>query len=219
MMMEKKTLDILSDAISDIGSWQWWYTAEDMFQLEFCGVMLYDDTKAEKDTHTSTVALRFYGNSFAVFLDNLQEETGRKWYDRFYDDEILTIEIDPYEFRFDDIGYADQVFNLYRNKTPMKRFESTDDFSSVKHILACRCGDYGFIAGGDDLAVVGHKGKYTEEEIEEAAKRWWAYWRDYWRLRKTKEAYEKDWACEITIPADVNHPTGNWYEETEETQK
>ena len=46
------------------------------------------------------------------------------------------------------------------------------------------------------------------------SRRWWACWRDYCRLRKTKDAYAKDWACEITIPADVNHPTGNWPEET-----
>ena len=213
--MKKETLDILSEAISDVGSWQWWYTAKDMFQLEFCDVMLYDETKAEKEPHTSVIALRFYGNAFAVFLDNLEEETGKKWYDRFYDDEILILQIEPYEFRFDDIEYAEKVFGGYRNKTTMKQFEGIGDFSCVKHILAAKCEEYGFIVGGDDLVVVGKSGKYTEEEIVNAAKKWWAYWRNYWRLRKTKEAYEKDWACEVTIPVDANHPTGNWYEEKE----
>ena len=27
-------------------------------------------------------------------------------------------------------------------------------------------------------------------------------------VRKTKDAYEKDWACEVTIPADIGNPTG-----------
>lgn len=216
--MKKNTLDILSEAISDIGSWQWWYTAKDMFQLEFSDVMLYDETGAEKDPHTSMIALGFVGNAFAVFLDNLEEETGKKWYDRFYDDEIQYLQIEPYEFRFDDIDYAKTVFAGFKNKTSMKSFENTEVFSSVKHILAAKCEDYGFIAGGDDLVVVGKKGRYTEEEIENAAKRWWAYWRDYWRLRNTKDAYEKDWACEVTIPVDSGHPTGNWYEGQDDRQ-
>ena len=86
--MKKKTFEILSDAISEVGSWQWWDLTKDLFQLEFCDVLLYDETKAEKDSHTSTIALRFYGNSFAVFLDNLKDNCEKKWYDRFHDDEI-----------------------------------------------------------------------------------------------------------------------------------
>jgi hypothetical protein len=120
--------------------------------------------------------------------------------------------------RDDDIDYAENVFAGFKNKTSMKSFENTEVFSSVKHILAAKCEDYGFIAGGDDLVVVGKKGRYTEEEIENAAKRWWAYWRDYWRLRNTKDAYEKDWACEVTIPVDPGHPTGNWYEGQDDRQ-
>ena len=38
------------------------------------------------------------------------------------------------------------------------------------------------------------------EDIEKAYQDWWKYWEDYWRLRKTKDAYEKDFACEVTIP-------------------
>ena len=33
------------------------------------------------------------------------------------------------------------------------------------------------------------------------------------RLRKTKDAYKKDWACEVTIPIDTNNPEGKWHEE------
>ena len=211
--MEKNTLNILSDAISEVGSWQWWCTAEDMFQLEFCDVMLYDETTAEKGPHSSVIALRFYGNSFAVVLDNLEEESGKSWYQRFQDDEILTLQIEPFEFRFDDADYANTLFKSYRNRIPVKNAADPNLFSSVNHILAAKCENHGFIAGGDDLVVVGKKGTYTEEEIVNAAKKWWAYWRDYWRLRKTKDAYEKDWACEVTIPADVNYPKGNWPEE------
>ena len=29
---------------------------------------------------------------------------------------------------------------------------------------------------------------------------WWDYWKDYYDKRDTEEAYEKDYACEVTIP-------------------
>ena len=41
-------------------------------------MLLYDETTPEKAPHTSMIALRFIGNSFAVFLDNLEDEQGKK---------------------------------------------------------------------------------------------------------------------------------------------
>lgn len=211
--MEKETLNILADAISEVGVWQWWQTGEEGVQLEFGGVTLYDETKAEKAPHSSTIALRFRGNAFAFFLDDLEEDGEKKWYERFQADEIAYFPIETFDFIFDDVRYAKTVLDGYRNRTPVMGASGADTLPSAKHILAAKCGDVGFVAGGDELAVIGRKGPYGEAEIEAAAKRWWAYWRDYWRLRKTKNAYEKDWACEATIPADRDHPTGNWFED------
>ena len=53
--MNINKLNILADAISDVGSWWCWYADDDMLQLEFCDVQLYDETKAEKKTHTTDV--------------------------------------------------------------------------------------------------------------------------------------------------------------------
>ena len=208
--MEKRALDFLSEAISDVGEWQWWFTAKDMFQLEFCGVMMYDETKAEKEPHSSVIALRFYGNSFAVFLDDLEDGGEKTWYERLHDDEIPPFPLDAYEFTFNDAGYARSVYGAYRHKTAVKGMAGEGDFPPVRYILAGKCGDVGFVVGGDELAVVGKNGEYGEEEIEPAVKKWWEYWKDYWRLRKTKQAYEKDWVCETTIPVNKEDPQGNW---------
>ena len=56
----------------------------------------------------------------------------------------------------------------------------------------------------------GKKGKYTEEEIELLSRKWWEYWKNYWRLRGTRDALPKDFACEVTIPVDKEAPQGNW---------
>ncbi len=211
--MDKETLNILADAISEVGVWQWWQTGEDGVQLEFGGVTLYDETKGEKGPHSGMIALRFRGNAFAVFLDDLEEDGEKKWYERFRDDEIDCYPVETFDLGFDDTGFAATVLDSYRNRTPILGSGGAGAFASVKHILAAKCGDVGFVAGGDELAVVGRKGRYTPEEIVAGVKRWWAYWRDYWRLRRTKDAYEKDWVCEATIPVDRDHPTGNWYGE------
>lgn len=196
--MNKKILDILADAISEVGSWHWWLIKDDMIQIQFCDVLLYDEAKPEKDTHTTDVlAVRFYGHTFAVFLDNLDEDN---WHEHFRDDDSIIYPVDTYDLAFDDRKEAAAVLNDYKNKTEIKDFNGPETLSAGKHLLYARCGDVGFIVGGDEIAVAGKKGRYTEEEIETTSGKWWDYWREYWKLRGTKDAYPEDYACEITIP-------------------
>lgn len=206
--MNLNALNILADAISDVGSWHWWYVKEDMVHVQFCDIQLYDEAKPEKETHTTDVlAVRFYNHAFAVFLDNLAEDN---WYERLRNDESVIYPVDTYDLVFDDSKEAESLLNDYKNKITIKDFNGSETLSAAKHLLCARCGEVGFIVGGDEIVVVGEKGKYTGEEIETASKKWWEYWKDYWKLRKTKEAYLEDYACEITIPVDKNDPKGNW---------
>jgi len=198
--ISKDTLNILSDAISDIGSWTWWYTDENSAQVEFNGVQLYDYTKKEKESHSSLIALRFTDNAFLMVLDNLETNEEKKWYEKLHDDEIQPYDIETYEFTFNDAKYVNEMFELYKNKNTLKQFKDDEEVFLVKYILACKCYNVGFVIGGNNLEVVSHNGTFNEEEIKEANIKWWEYWKDYWRLRKSKDAYEKDYACELTIP-------------------
>ena len=196
--MNITTLNILADAISEVGSWHWWFTRDDMVQVQFCDITLYDETKPEKEPHTTDVlAVRFYGHSFAVFLDNLDDDN---WHQRLRDDDSVLYPVDTYDLAFDDIKEAVSLMNDYMHKSVIKGFPGLDTFAAAKHLLYARCGDVGFIVGGDELTVVGRNKRYTEEEIETASRKWWDYWREYWKSRGTKDAYPKDYACEITIP-------------------
>ena len=198
--MNKNTLNILADAISDVGAWEWWFTQDDMFQVEFCDVQLYDESKPEKETHTTDVlAVRFWNHAFAVFLDNLDDD---KWYERLRDDNSVYYPVETYLLSFDDAKEAELFLNDYKNKISVKDFINIETLNTAKHLICAKCENVGFIVGGDEIEVVGKKGKYTEEEIETAARKWWEYWKDYWKLRGTKEAYPKDYACETTIPAN-----------------
>ena len=153
------------------------------------------------------LAVRFYNHAFAVFLDNLAED---KWYERLRNDDSVIYPVDTYDLVFDDSKEAGLLLNDYKNRITVKDFNGSETLSTAKHLLCARCGEVGFIVGGDEIVVVGKKGKYTGEKIETASKKWWDYWKDYWKLRKTKEAYTEDYACEITIPVDKNDPKGNW---------
>lgn len=200
--MNKETLNILSDAISEVGSWHWWHIKDDMVQIQFCDILLYDETKPEKEPHTTDVlAIRFYGHSFAVFLDNLNEEGLQE---RLRDDDSVLYPVDTYELAFDDATEAGLLLDSYRHRVPIKDFSGLETLTSARHLLYARCGDVGLIVGGDELAVVGRNRRYTEKEIETASEKWWDYWREYWKLRRTKDAYPKDYACEITIPVSRN---------------
>ena len=208
--MNKKALDTLADAVSDVGSWQWWHLEDDMLQLEFRDVLLYDVSKAEKDIHTlDVIAVRFFGNVFAVFLDDLDEDGASPWYERLHNDEIPAFECDGYEMEFDSPEYAKEVYDGYRNRTPITSFDVTDTLTDAKHLVAARCGDVGFIAGGDLIRIVTKNNPVPEEEVEPLSRKWWDYWNDYWRLRGTKDALQKDWACEVTIPVNTKDPQGN----------
>ena len=202
--MNSDTLSILADAISDVGAWQWWHISDDLVHLEFCDVQLYDESRPEKETHTTDVlAVRFRGHAFAVFLDR----SGRNdWHERFRDDDSVLYPVDPYEMTFDSAEEAERVLNDYPNRIPVGDFAGAETLLSAKHLLCARCGEVGFIAGGDACEAAGEKGICTEEEIRDAAEKWWEYWRTYWKRRGTKDAYPKDYACEVTIPVALDPP-------------
>ena len=209
--MNKRALDILADAISDLGAWQWWHIENDMLQLEFRDVLLYDESKPDQDTHTmDVIAVRFYGNVFVVFLDDMDETEEKTWYERLHDDEIPAFECDGYELEFDSAEYAKEVYDGYRNRTPITPFDDMNTLTSAKHLIAAKCGNAGVIAGGDQIKVVTKNSSIPAEKMESLSRKWWDYWRKYWRLRGTKDALEKDWACEVTIPVDVKDPQGKW---------
>lgn len=148
------------------------------------------------------IALRFEDDAFLTVLDNYENNEDKPWYDKLHDDEIPPFEIETFEFDFNNIEYVNEVTGLYKNKTILNDFENDEPVFTVKYILAAKCNDVGFVVGGNNMEIVTHNGILSEEDIEKANKKWWEYWKDYWKLRGSKDAYEKDFACEVCIPVE-----------------
>jgi hypothetical protein len=199
--MTKEIQQTLCKAISDCGYWMWWDYADGRAQLEFGGVLLYDEAKQGKEARSGHIAVRFVGNGFIIFLDDGSDvDLQSDWIEKFHNDELEPFTMDPDELVFDDVAYAEKIFKEYKNKTYKNDGASEASIRNAKHILAGKSGGVGFILGGDEIQVQGSKGKYTPEEIKDACEKWWDYWKEYWKLRGTDEAYNKDYACEVTIP-------------------
>ncbi len=103
--MNIDTLNILADAISDVGAWNWWYIDDKLVQIEFRDIMLYDESKS---CSTDVLAVRFKGRPFAVFLDDLHDDT---WYERFRDNDSIFYPFDTYYLAFDDVNEAKKVIS------------------------------------------------------------------------------------------------------------
>lgn len=97
--MNKETKEILQRAISDVGYWKWWNQEEEKIQIKFGAVLLFDDTKKDREARTSDIALVYCGNAFIIFLDN-DEQDG--WFDELHKDVIAPYTLDSEGLVFDN---------------------------------------------------------------------------------------------------------------------
>ena len=199
--MKQSANDILSNAISDIGYWQWWDEANGDYMVEFGGVQLYDESKTGKSMRTSCIAICFYGNAFLVFLDNSEDTTN--WFIGLHEDSLDPITFDADGLSINDKDSAVSLLTEYKRRSgPFdSREEAVKAIMNAEELMSATCGNYGFIIGGDKRVITGRNGDLTDNDIVRLFTKWWEYWKDYWKKRGTKEAYEEDYACEVTIPS------------------
>ena len=67
--------------------------------------------------------------------------------------------------------------------------------------LAFWAGALGLVVGAAKMEMYNFQGQVTPEQVPEMRARWWAYWKEYWRVWDTPHALPRDYACEVTIPA------------------
>jgi hypothetical protein len=185
----------LEEAISDVGYWRWWITDDDLIQLEFGGVQLLNSNSLDEKSKSATIGLRFSGNSFLTFFDN-DEETD--WHIKLQEDKIKPFTIHRDFFGFNNSELVKAIEREYANKIIIKE---QSKMNKAKNIFAFKAESVAVIIGGKDFGVFDHDGEIDEDTIQERNRLWWIYWKDYWSKRETKESYDQDYACEVTIPA------------------
>lgn len=202
IIKSKATKEILRKMISDTGYWQWWSIIEDDVMVEFGGIQYYDETSKVKESRSGCLGICFFDNAFIIFLYN--NKTINDWVEKLYEDQIEAFSLDPEGFIFDDSEYAIGLMDEYdrRSGNIDSKDEADYKIKNAKHLLAGTCGDYGFIVGGDICKVTSKKGFLNDDDIKMSYDKWWEYWKDYWNKRGTEDAYEEDYACEVTIPYD-----------------
>jgi hypothetical protein len=193
-------LSILENAIADVGYWRWW--AEKLptaFQVEFGGVQLWNPPTEEDGSPCGVVAIRFGQPTAVAFLTSLEAELPQDWKTALHEDRI-----DPFDVGHDQLTLQSET--LFHEVIAGCKYEyiigtESDllaDTAPVK--LAFRAGPVGLAVRANDLTVISSSGEMSPEQIQQAAEKWWAYWREYWNRRESDAPLPKDYACEVTIP-------------------
>ncbi|MDQ5823165.1 MAG: hypothetical protein M3441_03015 [Chloroflexota bacterium] len=198
-------LDILTQAISDMGYWRWWtHSLPQSIQLEFGWVQLWNPPLEEGKPPSNIIALRFIEPVSASFLTHREAEKDLPidWPELLRNDQL-----EPFSITYESFGFNNPQL-LTEILSEAKKVEGlygaaadASQLSEAKLTLAFWAGSVGMIIAAQGLMVLSHQGEIQPDQVERKHQQWWEYWQEYWRLRDTKNPLPRDNACEVTIPA------------------
>jgi hypothetical protein len=194
-------LEILARAIPDVGYWRWWVAElPEVFQIEFGGVQLWCPPTAEGEPPCGIVALRFAEPVSVVFL-TLSEDLPDDWIQRLHDDKLEPFDVSEGLLSFNDERLLSDVL---QKAVKVDLFHGaavdSEQFRRARFRLSFAAEGVGLVLAGDTMHLHTSAGLVQVHEVEEMSRKWWEYWKDYWRLRRTDQPLPKDYACEVTIP-------------------
>ncbi|MEK4978156.1 hypothetical protein [Bacillus sp. FSL K6-6540] len=201
-------LEILEEAISDVGYWSWWAEKlPEAFQIEFGGTHVWSPPSSSDSPPSGQIALRF-GNPISVcFLKSVNSKLPDNWAELFRDDQLESFSINYGEFKFNDLNFIKELQNsnfILEKKYGQQPYQLFDG-GVPNYSLAFIAGEVGFIILAEELRIINRTGDINVDDIEELVSNWWAYWKEYWRLKGTDNELPKDYACEVTIPLKADH--------------
>lgn len=201
-------LDVLADAISDVGVWTWWQSdAPEYVQVEFNGTQLWNPPVAEGKAPSGKIAIGFSNVESIGFLTFGTDEIETNWPQLLHQDEIDYFNLNHDWFTFTD---AAMIAEIIKEAAAVQTLHGAPPHeinwvaSTVK--LGFRAGPVGFVVAAEHMKLLSFEGEFGLNEVEEKCEKWWEYWNEYWRLKKTPLALPKDYACEVTIPAGAPMP-------------
>ena len=202
-LTEIQILDILSNAICDLGYWSWWTTnLPTAIQIEFGGTQLYFPPADNSQPPSTQIAIQFRNPKSISFLTRQElKSDDKKWFDALHNDEMEAPDCISEEFTFTDFSLMTSIINNAETINTIHGYSPTNNlFHSEKYKLAFWAGDYGFAVASDEIKLLTKDGDVQLNQIPFLYSQWWTYWRRYWDLKNTKDALPNDFACEVTLP-------------------
>jgi hypothetical protein len=202
-LTEEQILDILSNAICDVGYWSWWTTnLPTVFQIEFGGTQLYFPPSDNSQPPSTQIAIQFRNPKSISFLTRRElKSDDANWFDDLHNDKMEAPTCSHEEFTFTDHSLMTAIIKDAKTIKTIHGYSPTDNlFQSEKYKLVFWAGDYGFAVSSEGIKLLTKDGRIELDQIPSVHSQWWTYWRKYWDLINTENALPKDYACEVTIP-------------------
>ena len=202
MERQDEILEMLADAISDVGVWAWWDTDEDegTVQVEFAGVQMWNPPREAGQPPSGTVALRFGEVQSAAFL-TLDDQVDPDWPRLLHEDKLDGFPLPHESLTFTDAVMIEQLASSAHAVEVLRGVPpEAAAWQSAPWKMGFGAGRVGFVVAARSMELVSFEGSFGLEEVEGKIGKWWEYWEEYWRLIDTPDALPSDYACEVTIP-------------------
>jgi len=193
-------VDRFVSAIADVGRWCWWTDdLPEMFQVEFCGVQVYETPQDRSKSPPGLLALRFRKPTHVSFLGRdagwgaPPDDWPRMLHEDRFERHLLSFD----EFSLDHPERLARILGQARSE--VIHFSAAGLQPAVR--LAFWAGPVGLHIEAKEMRPVLFSGETDLTTIVAKHKEWWAYWREYWKKRESSDALPHDYVCEVTIPA------------------
>ena len=196
-------LDLLTEAIGDVGFWRWW--AADLprvVQLEF-GAVQFATATPEGPRPVGPVALRFREPRSAVFLTRDAAAVPDHWPDLLHEDRCEPFALSYEQLVFTDGPSAANVFaaEAVAAGTLIGARPTLAEWREAPARMAFWAGPVGMAILAERMEVIVDSGPIDSPSAMAAMHdAWWEYWQEYWARRGSPNALPWDGACEVTIP-------------------
>ncbi|RZM30355.1 MAG: hypothetical protein EOO88_01315 [Pedobacter sp.] len=197
----ERQLEILADAISDVGYWTWWVEQlPEMFQAEFGGIQLYFPSESIEEAPASRVALCFDNPVSVSFISKIKDDNFH-WVTLLQEDQIEPPNCSHGEFSFGNTSLAKSLIDeIVEFKTIYGTDPRSVDFLEFPISLVFWCRNIGLAVAGKEVRLLNHSGDIALGEVSDLHESWWQYWRRYWDALDTQHPFPKDYVCNVTIP-------------------
>lgn len=195
--LHEEDLVRLSKSIADVGYWCSWTDTDSptSLQFDFGGVKLYLPPSEGDNSPSTQLAIRLLHPSMLTFYHRNGNETD--WINQLKDDEIDPLDIEDKQFSLSTNLRFPESLNSY---TAVEEKFFGPDIPDIQLLFVA--GDIAVRVLAQNVKLYCEQGEIALESIANLNDKWWSYWKEYWKVKDSPEAFPEDYTCEITQPGE-----------------